>query len=1547
MSHDHDRDIAIIGMAGRFPGARDLDAYWANLRDGVEGIRNFTDEELRQAGVSEALLRDPRYVKAGSLLEGIEDFDAEFFGYPAREAEILDPQQRLFLEHCWSALEDSGYEPNSYEGLIGVYGGVAWNTYLLSNLTTHRELFEGGGAFQLFITSDKDFMPTRVSYKLNLRGPSMILQTSCSTSLVAVHLACLSLLNYECDLAMAGGVTVKVPQEAGYYYLDGGLASPDGRCRAFDARGAGTVFGSGVGVVVLKRLAEALEDGDTIRAVVRGSAVNNDGSLKVSYTAPSVEGQAEVIAAAQEVAGIDPRTVQYIEAHGTGTSLGDPIEVAALTKVFRETTEDRGFCALGSVKTNIGHLDAAAGVAGLIKTVLALENRQLPPSLHFETPNPAIDFAGSPFFVNAELRPWEAGEAPRRAGVSSFGVGGTNAHIVLEEAPAREPSGPSRDHHLLVLSARSEKALDAATQNLAGVLDREDAPPLGDLSFTLRCGRKTFRHRRILICQDREDAARALDAREPRRVLTAHEEADPRQRPVVFLLSGQGSQYIGMGRQLYLKEAVFRLALDRCAEILEAPLGRDLRPLLFEDSGPQAAAELQQTALAQPALFAVEFALSELWRSWGVTPTALLGHSLGEYTAACLAGVFSLEEGLALVARRGALMQELPAGAMLAVPLAEEEISGRLPAEISLAALNEPSRSVVSGPPEVMAAFAETLKKEGVLSRRLHTSHAFHSSMMEPMIEAFRQELEKIDLQPPRVPILSNLTGTWLGAEEAADPEYWLRHLRQPVRFSRGLEKALEDGERVLLEVGPGRALATLAARHPARRGQPVIPSLRHPQDEEAPLDGTLEAYGRLWLAGQELAPQAFFEGEDRQRVPLPTYPFERRRYWIEAGEVLSRDALEGVRKIGDIADWFYLPAWQPSLRPAEVAELPRNWLIFEDSCGVAAALRQELLGEDCDVVMVVPGDSFTEGPEAFTVAADAPEDYRLLLEELAVSGRSPQVIVHAGALTREAPGGDGAAFEAAQTLGFFSLLALAQALAEQPAEDRQLWVLGNGLVGVGPLETLHAEKATVLGLMKVLPQEHPQWHCRVIDVTLDVALDGETPEALGSHLRAELGACDDEEVVALRGSQRFLPRFEAVRRDGGTTSPPAPLRPGGSYLLTGGLEGNGYAMATALARSAGANILLLEEDALPSRELWHDLGEDHPAGIRVRRVEALEALGARVEAVTGPLDASGFRRALDHGDGCFGGVHGVIHAAGTVGERTFRVARETGREEAAWQFQPKAHALYALEEVLAERAQVGQELDFCLLLSSLASVLGGFAYGAYAAANSFQEAFVREHNRRGGRPWSALSWDLLQFEDEAEQITELREDLAQLAMSPAEGEEAFLRSLALEGQILVSTADLGQRLAERRRRIDALRGRESEGEGTSPRAKHPRPDLTNAYVVPETELESQLVEIWQDFLGFAEIGVEDNFFELGGDSFVAVQVVSRIQDRLQVELPVAKLYQGLTVRALAELLGRDEESAQAELAEQLDERRRSMDRRREFQQRRRSGRRISKEVPG
>lgn len=877
--------VAIIGMAGRFPGARNVAEFWRNQLEGIESISKFRVDELEIAN-REKIASDPRYVKARSVVDDVDMFDAEFFGIYPREAEVMDPQQRLFLECCWQTLEDAGYVPDTYPGQIAVYAGSSVWSYFLTRLCTTPGFIENfTSGYQVsnyaeMMGNSLDFLSTRVSYKLNLRGPSFTMLSACSTSLLAVTQACQSLLTYQTDMALAGGVSITLPQKRGYFYQEGGMVSPDGHCRAFDADAQGTVFGSGLGVVLLKRLDDAVRDGDQIHAVIRGFAVNNDGSAKVGYTAPSVEGQASVIAMAHEAAGVAPDTIGYIEAHGTATPLGDPIELAGLTQAFRAHTDLQQFCTIGTAKTNVGHLDVAAGVTGLINATNIVREGVFPPTLHFRKPNPKFDFANSPFRVSVERSEWKA-EGPRRAGISSFGVGGTNAHVIIEQAPAARSWESPRSNHFLPLSARSPTALEQAASNLAAHLQSHPELCLADVAWTLQAGRKRFDYRRAIVAGSAAEAANLLFQKgQPQ--ARAKPDAVP---DVYFLFPGQGSQYPNMAREIYDGEKVFREAVDCCARILLPHLGVDIRTLLYAaaNAGDEAKRSVTETVNAQPAIFTIEYALAQLWMSWGIRPKAMAGHSVGEFVAACLADVISLEDALALVALRGRMMQEIPAGGMLSVRLSEAEVRERLREPLSLAAINSPSLCVVAGALEPLAEFEKELNEAGIACRRLVTSHAFHSSMMDPLIEPLASAFSKVKLNSPKIPYVSGVSGTWIGAEEACDPEYWAKHAREPVRFSAAIQEIRKSPDAVLLEVGPGNVLATLSRQHAGFSSkQIIVSSLSDGFSGEGDSKALMSALGALWLAGAQLNWPSLYKAERRQRVSLPTYPFERKRYWLE-----------------------------------------------------------------------------------------------------------------------------------------------------------------------------------------------------------------------------------------------------------------------------------------------------------------------------------------------------------------------------------------------------------------------------------------------------------------------------------------------------------------------------------------------------------------------------------------------------------------------------------------------------------------------------------------
>lgn len=1498
--------IAVIGMTGRFPMAGNLEEFWRNVRDGVECITHFPEDQLVVAGWDAAILQRPDLVKARGVLDGVDQFDAQFFGYLPREADVMDPQQRLFLECAWEALEQAGYDPLHCPGLVGVYAGSGPNTYFIEHLLGRADLFELVGGVQIASSNERDHLTTRVSYKLNLKGPSYAIQTACSTSLVSVVLACQELQRYSCDMAIAGGSSITLPQVAPYQYLEGGIQSPDGHCRAFDAAAQGTLTGSGVGVVILKRLTEALADGDYIHAVISGAAVNNDGAAKVGYPAPSVDGQADVIALAQAMAQVDPDTVSYVEAHGTGTALGDPIEVAALTRAFRASTTRRQYCALGSVKTNVGHLDYAAGVAGLIKTVLALEHKELPPSLHFQQPNPRIDFLNSPFYVNVKLQPWAAGSTPRRAGVSSFGVGGTNAHVVLEEAPPREDAGPSRPMQVLTLSAKSADALEQATRNLAVHLQEHPELPLADVAYTLQVGRSPFAHRRALVCGDQQEALAALSSPTGNTVFTGADAATG--HPVAFLFPGQGAQYVQMGHDLYAHEPVFRQEVDRCSELLRPLLGRDLRSVLYPaaQDAAQAARELEQTAAAQPALFVVEYALARLWQAWGVQPAAMLGHSIGEYVAACLAGVFSLEDALALVAARGRLMQQLPAGSMLAVPLPEAKVQPLLGTELALAAVNGPALCVLSGPPAAVDALEHVLADRDIAGVRLHTSHAFHSAMMEPIIADFTREVRRVARNAPRVPFLSNLTGTWITAEQATDPAYWAAHLRHTVRFADALGELLAGGEHILLEVGPSTTLSRIAGQHPARTAQQLVAnSMRHPRDQQRDERVLLQALGRLWVAGVSVHWPGLYAHERRLRVPLPSYPFQRRHHWIEAHGSRSTDAAvvgahQGKRPV---KDWFYLPSWQRTLAPTLPAlntspAAKETWLVFRDAEGLGALVEARLRACGHAVTAVLAGERFARLDEQqYSVRPGERADYRALLGALSTP---PTAVAHFWTASRAEPAQSGAwPVDAAQDTGLFSLLALGQTLAELAGSPAvRVAVVSHGLQSVVGEVVLCPPKATVLAPCRVLPQEYPQLRCRSIDVVLP-ATDSVAETKLVEQLTAEILGATADTTIAYRGRQRWTQTYAATPL-AAPVDPAAGLRSRGVYLITGGLGGIGLVLAEHLARTVQARLVLVGRSRFPERQQWdgwlagHD-GSDSTSR-RIQTLRRLEAAGAEVMVASADIaDLGQMQRVQAAVTARFGAVNGVIHGAGFTSAAGMQRVSAVDRATVEAHFRPKVQGLAVLDELFREQA-----LDFRIVLSSISTVLGGLNLVAYAAANLFVDAYVNAGQQHGA-PWLSVDWDAWNLAEVGGRAAAgLHEQAAILA---EEGADAFQRLLVAGplSQVVVSTSDLSGRIDQWI--ILSSVHSEAVARPADGSVSYDRPVLATAFSDPETDLERQIAVVWQEVLGIERVGRNDNFFELGGHSLLAIQLISRLRARFQIDLSVHRLFDSPTVAEVAQIV--------------------------------------------
>lgn len=1259
-------EIAVVGMACRFPGAPDLNTFWANLRDGVEAIGDLNATTLEAHGVPQTVASAPDFVARAADIADADCFDAAFFGYAPGEAELLDPQQRIFLECAWHALEHAGYAPDACPGAVGVFGAAGMNGYL-ANLHGNRRLRETVTPYEVFTANDKDFLATRTAFKLNLKGPAVTVQTACSSSLVAVHMAAQSLLAGECDMALAGGVALS--RQHGYRALAGSILSPTGQCRAFSAEADGTVTGNGVGLVVLKRLEDALADGDRIEAVLTGSAINNDGAGKASFTAPDVAAQADVIAAAQTAAGVSPDSITYIEAHGTGTSLGDPVEVTALTRAFRRGTAQTGFCALGSVKTGIGHLDTAAGIAGFIKTVLMLRHRTLVPSLHYDAPNPRIDFAASPFAVNTALRDWIA-PGPLRAGVSSFGIGGTNAHAVLEEAPAQNTSVDSPTEQLLTLSARSASALAATAQRLADALETGDTP-LADAAHTLTTGRSPLRWRASVVASTPAEAAERL------RAVTMPAGPAP-NTPVspIFLLPGQGSQRPGMMRGLYAADPGIAAILDRAAT--HAP---GLLETLFADNDA-----LHQTETAQPALFVAGYALARFWMARGVTPAALLGHSLGELTATCLAGVFTFEDGLSLVRARGKLMQAAEPGAMLAVLHPDGNLP-ELPNDVEIAALNGPGLTTLSGPLNAIAEAESRLAKAGLGTRRLHTSHGFHSHAMDAAAAEFARTVAKTPLSPPQTPVISNVTGHWLTAAEATDPAYWGRQLRGTVRFGDGAQTALALDAPLFLELGPGTALSTLIGQN----GGTAIATL--PGRETEPKD-LLRAVGAAWQAGLDvdrgpLAPVA------ARKVALPGYPFERHRYWVEADETPAAPETRPGPPL------VYLPAWQRAALPPAEGRTGRNWLIFDDG-RIGRALADALERAGDDVWRVTLGESFgAPGYRQFSVRAGSPDDLSDLMAALAERDVTSSDVAFLWSLND---------VERAQA----GLLPLINALGAS-TDRRRLTVVTAGAADVTGAETIDPAQAMLHGTVQVAGQEYPHLGCRIVDLDPD---DGTVPREIGAYLRNVL-AGQDTPITARRGGRHWDLGHRATDLPTAATA----LKPGGTYVVMGHVaEGIGQVWAHQIAQMGKARLALIEDHRAQPLDM----------GINDRTLR-LTTDCTQTEAVA---------HAIENVTAHFGRIDGVFLSTPFSDPRSMAPLSLTGADQAE-----RVHATCRAPAEALATVSASRKLGFVCLQSSLASVIGGVGLAAYAAGHHHTDVLAVVQDRAAPTPWFAIGWDMLDVE--------------------------------------------------------------------------------------------------------------------------------------------------------------------------------------------------------
>lgn len=1467
-------EIAVVGIACRFPGANGPDEFWQNLKNGVESIRRFSDQELIDLGHDPDLVAQSNFVPAHGVVDNYNMFDNQFFGYTPREAGVMDPQQRLFLELCWEGLEHAGYAPKSMQVPVGIFAGTSTNTYLEANVRKNKKVLAAISDFQANVLNQNDFLSTRASYKLGLSGPSFTVQSACSTSLLATHLACQQLIAGACDVALAGGVSITLPENWGYQYQEGMIYSPDGHCHAFDADANGTLKGDGGGIVVLKRLADAIEDGDHIEAIILGSACNNDAQAKVGYTAPGLDGQVDVIQTAMLMADVTADSITNIECHGTGTPMGDPIEIAALTKAFADDAVKQS-CAVGSVKTNIGHLDAGAGVAGLIKTVLALKHKTLPPSLNYQRPNPIIEFEKTPFYVNHQCTPWQSSSTPRRGGVSSFGIGGTNAHIIVEETPeelCHSTHDTTSKSILLCWSAKSKTSLDQYTDKMIALLASDTSPVIEDIAFTLNHGREKFAFKRALICTSKQDALTKLREEKPVSVVTT--QCDDESAGNVFMFPGQGSQYVDMARNLYNDEPVFKQQVDLCAELLVLHLQFDIRQVLYPNNKQQQldhAEKLQQTACTQPALFVIQYALAKLWMHNEIHPSVLIGHSIGEYAAACIAGVFSLEDALLLVAKRGELMQALPPGDMLSVQLSATEISTFLDDFLSIAAINSPSLCVVSGPSENIERLAATLGEKDIICKQLKTSHGFHSAMMDPMLAAYEAILDACTLMAPTISIMSTVTGGVIDPKQISSKQYWLDNIRSSVNFSDAAQALINQNKYTYIECGPGNTLSSLLRScSPKPAEVHCVSSLRHPMENISDTIIFEAAQAKLHTCKAVIKSSLIVDVGNR--VVLPTYAFQRAKCWVSP-VIETSQKLETVRaENNDIKQafdkWFYSPSWQSAPSSALSVE-PKNesWLLLSSQADLTQSLANELKAQCASLVTTVDYcdlNTWSKTQTQNNVSPDLKVTHIVIVDEIEVDDNNDM---------------------APNSAQFYALLDVLQSLL--PLLDFtqiKLSYLTSKACAIGATSMIAPQRLMPLGLLRSLESEYVGLKTRFINLADDKPISA-------PNLLNEMRFNDDGFVVNFEYGNRWVQTLQPLPV-AHSNSLGKTFKLGATYLITGGLGSMGLAFAKHLVLNFQANLILLSRTLLPegnAAHLWLDEHDENDATSKqLKAVSELRTLGTGTIIVLAAdvSDLDAMKEVKQHIDSRFGGVQGIIHSAGTPGGG---IVANLNKEVIEPVFSSKVQGTWVLGHIFA-----AQPLDFMILCSSLTSFINRPGRAEYAAANYYLDAIASQSLAVNGTPTISINWDAWTNSSMSQSANV---PSAENRIDTQQGVDALLRCLQFnKHQVVVSTRNLMPNYDFETGVSSVSNDKSVKMSGVLTDESDDINDVIDTNLSPAQRV---LFVIWQDLLGVEDLSIQDNFFELGGDSIVSLQMTSRAAQQ-GLKISARQIFENQTIFDLA-----------------------------------------------